>query len=188
MNNNKIKNRTDICERCGTCCKKGGPALHTEDKKLIACGYIPLKNLLTIREGEPSYDNIKNKLFPAATDIIKIAAKPLSTECIFYNNNLKGCNIYKTRPLECRVLFCKNTKEIININDKNRLTRKDILENTTELWNLIDDHQKKCSYEKIKKLSLIYKDKKSDEIKKRINELIAYDHHLREVLVEKSSS
>ncbi len=188
MNCNKIKNRIDRCERCGTCCKKGGPALHTEDKSLIVNGCIPLKNLFTIREGEPAFDNIKNRLSPAESDIIKIAAKPLSSECIFYNSALKGCDIYKTRPLECRVLFCKNTKEIIDIYNKNRLTRKDILENTKTLWELVNDHQQKCSYEKLNNLSFIYKNRNSDEIKKEINEIVAYDHHLRDVLIEKSST
>jgi hypothetical protein len=29
------------CRRCGTCCRKGGPALHREDRHLVVDGLIP---------------------------------------------------------------------------------------------------------------------------------------------------
>jgi len=36
------------------------------------------------------------------------------------------------------------------IYSKNRLTRKDLLSKNKDLWNLIEDHQARCSYKKIK--------------------------------------
>lgn len=46
------------CMRCGTCCEKGGPGFHQEDRMLIEKGRIPLKYLYTIRKGEFAYDKI----------------------------------------------------------------------------------------------------------------------------------
>ncbi len=80
------------CIRCGTCCKKGGPSFHIEDKYLIEKGIILSKYLYTIRKGEPAYDNVKEHILPAATDIIKIKGKKGSLACIFFDkkNTLEG--------------------------------------------------------------------------------------------------
>lgn len=56
------------CRRCGTCCEKGGPALHTDDRMLIENGHIPARYLFTIREGEPVVDNVKENPIFAQTD------------------------------------------------------------------------------------------------------------------------
>ena len=115
------------CIRCGTCCEKGGPSLHLADKKLIENGTILLKCLYTIRKGELSYDNIKGYLVPAATDIIKIKGQKGSWTCFFYNPSENSCQIYASRPLECRVLKCWDTREIKKIYSQNRLTRQDLI-------------------------------------------------------------
>ena len=73
----------DACKQCGTCCTKGGPSFHMEDRRLIDDGVIPGKYLFTIRKGEPAYENIQHRLVSVATDIVKIKGKPGSWECIF---------------------------------------------------------------------------------------------------------
>ena len=148
----KIKSTTPIteCIRCGTCCKKGGPSFHLEDKMLIEKGIILLKYLYTIREGEMTYDNIKECLVPAASDIIKIKGHKDSLACVFFDENENECTIYDNRPLECRVLKCWDTREIEEVYSKNRLTRKDFIVTIEGLWDLIEDHQARCSYEKLK--------------------------------------
>ena len=49
------------CKRCGTCCIKGGPVLHSVDLALITEGVIRPDQLVVIRHGEPAY----NPYFPA---------------------------------------------------------------------------------------------------------------------------
>ena len=127
------------CARCGTCCIKGGPSFHHEDKELIDKGIILSKFLYTIREGELSYDNVKECLLPAASDIIKIKGQKDSWTCAFFNEN--ECTIYDNRPLECRLLTCWDTREIEKVYSKNRLTRKDLLSAVEGLWDLIEEHQ-----------------------------------------------
>jgi len=146
----KSDNSISECKRCGTCCKKGGPCFHIEDKKLIEKGVIPIKYLYTIREGELAYDNIKGCLVPVTSDLIKIKGQNDSWECVFFNENENSCKIYDKRPVECRVLKCWDTREIELIYSENRLTRKDLVYKVEGLWDLIEEHQSRCSYDKIK--------------------------------------
>jgi len=141
------------CTRCGTCCKKGGPTLHIEDKKQIEKGYIPIKFLFTIRKHEPAFDNIQELIAPAITDIVKIKSKKGSSECVFYDPSNSECCIYKNRPVECRELKCWDIRKISHLYDKNRISRKTLLSEINDLWNLIQDHQDRCSYKKIAELA-----------------------------------
>ncbi len=175
------------CIRCGTCCKKGGPSFHLEDKVLIEKGIILLKYLYTIREGELCYDNVKESILPAASDIIKIKGQKDSVTCIFFNEKENECTIYDNRPVECRALKCWDTREIENIYSKNRLTRKDLISTIEGLWDLVEDHQRRCSYETLKFfIDALNKDKK-DEALKGIFDIIEYDAQIRELVVQKGN-
>ena len=82
MKEKKQEIRTE-CIRCGTCCEKGGPALHAEDKALVEAGRIHTRYLYTIRKGERVHDNVRNCLIPATSDIIKLKGKNQSWVCVF---------------------------------------------------------------------------------------------------------
>jgi hypothetical protein len=64
-NQHKTGTALDHCRQCGTCCRKGGPAIHREDKKLLENGHIPLRYLFTIRKNEPVYDNVQGCIISA---------------------------------------------------------------------------------------------------------------------------
>jgi len=173
------------CRRCGTCCKKGGPCFHLEDKILIEKGIILSKYLYTVREHELCYDNIRGSVLPVASDIIKIKGQKDSLACIFLNEKENECTIYDNRPLECRALKCWDTREIEKIYSKNRLTRKDLLSNVEGLWDLVEDHQKQCSYEKLTLFIDILKKGQKDKALKGILDIIKYDAQIRELVVQK---
>jgi len=183
----KIKQDPGIteCSRCGTCCKKGGPCFHLEDKILIEKGIILSKYLYTIREGELFYDNIKECILPAVSDIIKIKGQKESWTCIFFNEKENECTVYDNRPIECRALKCWDTREIEKIYSKNRLTRKDLLSNVEGLWGLVEDHQKRCSYEALTLFIDILKKENKDKALKGILDIIEYDAQIRELVVQK---
>ncbi len=181
------------CIRCGVCCRKGGPALHYEDKTLFEKGVIDLDCLYTIRKGELVYDNISERLEPALSDIIKIKGQmhpddPKGTTCHFFKWETDSCAIYLNRPLECRILKCWDVRESAQIYNKNRLTRKDILGRIKGLWELIEDHQTQCSYTKFREL-LIKTDaaqNSDDKHHKMIDEMIGYDKHLRALMIQRN--
>jgi Fe-S-cluster containining protein len=178
---------THFCTRCGACCKKGGPALHTTDAPLIQSGSIPAKFLFTLRQGERVFDNIKACLYPAETDIIKIKSALRSSTCMFFEEKNASCGIYENRPLECRVLKCWDTRAIMACYSENRLTRKDLIGSVTGLWDMVEDHQKTCAYPPVLEFVEALKTSKEKNIQKEkiIGDTMAYDLSMRSVMVEK---
>ena len=133
------------CLRCGTCCKKGGPALHHEDKQIIDSGDIGLSSLYTIRKGEFARDNVSGGLIRLTAEIIKIKNRPDDGACVYFNDPGVSCKIYDHRPLECRMLECWNTGPIEKIYAENRLARHVILEKNQWLIELVETHDRECA-------------------------------------------
>jgi Fe-S-cluster containining protein len=166
-----------LCRRCGICCKKGGPSFHSEDKFLIEEGFILSKYLYTIRIGERVYDNVKGRLLPTDSEIIKIRGKNGTWTCVFFDERENRCDIYENRPTECRVLKCWDTREIEKIYCKNRLTRKELLSEVKGLWELIEDHESRCSHLMLNQLL-----KEADIRKEEIRLMLAYDKEIHKAL------
>ncbi len=179
--------RIEECQQCGTCCEKGGPAFHQEDKPLIEKGSILSKYLFTIRAGEPVYENIAGGLTRASSDIIKIKGKGDTWRCWFLNEKNKNCEIYDNRPLECRVLKCWDTKDIETIYLRDLLTRKDLISKIAGLWDLVEDHQQRCDYGLLETLSSTFKDSHDKATEEKVLEMIRYDAHLRILIVKKGN-
>ena len=177
------------CRRCGICCRKGGPALHLDDRELVWEGKIPLRDLFTIRQGEPAYDNVGETLAPAASDIIKIKSSSVNGKaCLYYLFEEKGCGIYEHRPWECRTLACWNPQPLIDQYHLNRLTRYDLLSNIEGLWELVCDHQKQCDYQVIYTLAAsLHNERNNTGAEARLMEMVRYDQFLRDSVMEKST-
>lgn len=177
------------CRRCGTCCLKGGPALHLEDQPLVDSGIIPLKHLMTFRQGEPTLDNVTDTIAPAVTDIIRICGTHENrSDCVFYDRAQKSCHIYDQRPVECEALKCWDTEKIKSIYSSRRLTRRHLISKVRGLWELVEDHQDHCDYAYI--AELVEKLRRTHPVKGAMDELlemIRYDQHLREVTLERAN-
>jgi Fe-S-cluster containining protein len=172
------------CRRCGTCCQKGGPALHIADQALVESGKIALKHLLTIRQGEPAYDNVSGTIAPAVTDIIKVNTRRNSaSQCVFYDPRLKQCRIYDNRPSECHALNCRDTRKIERIYSTQRLTRRHLLSKVEGLWDLVRDHQERCDYGFISELAVQIRQGRKPEPAQQLLELIHFDDTLRKSTV-----
>ena len=171
------------CSRCGICCTKGGPGFHDADKALIEKGVIHSRYLYTLRKGELAYDNIRQCLTPVADDVIKLKGREDSWTCIYFDEDQKACEIYDSRPLECRTLQCWNTQPLEAIYDKKRLTRKDLVSDIKGLWELICDHQKRCDYGKIQKLVDALNGPAQKGVQKELIEIIQYDTEIRKLVV-----
>lgn len=174
------------CSRCGTCCKKGGPALHGQDRELVESGRIPLTDLYTIRAGELARDNVRGILQPLAAEIVKIKGRRVGYRtCRYYAAHDSACRIYAGRPLECRVMQCWDTGEIERIYRRGRLRRKDLLGRVEGLWELIADHDRRCSCEKLRRLAQRWKTGGSRADADRLLEMILYDAHLRQLVIDR---
>ncbi|WP_029896259.1 YkgJ family cysteine cluster protein [Desulfohalovibrio reitneri] len=136
------------CQRCGECCKQGGPALHREDLDLVESGPVGLAHLLTLRAGEPAFDQVAGAVAPLAGEIVKLAPAPGGAwTCRFYVGEA-GCSIYRNRPLECRLLDCRDPSALAAAYDRDRLVRADLLEPDSALAELVRAHQETCPVER----------------------------------------
>jgi Fe-S-cluster containining protein len=174
------------CNHCGACCRKGGPALHLDDQPLVENGAIPLSDLFTIREGEPAFDNVRQSLSPAPSDIVKIKGMENSWTCRYYDEPGRRCLIYVHRPLECRVLKCWDTRKIEAVYAQTRLTRRELIQNVDGLWDLAQSHQQRCSYDAV----LRFIDPPTLSVleagpRELILERIRYDRGIRDLVTEK---
>lgn len=173
------------CRRCGTCCQKGGPALHIADQALVESGKIALKHLLTIRQGELAYDNVGGTIAPAVTDIINVnTCRNSDSPCVFYEPRRKQCRIYENRPSECQALNCRDTRKIERIYSTARLTRRHLLSKVEGLWDLVRDHQERCDYGFISELATqIRQGRQPEQAQQQLLDLIYYDEALRKTTI-----
>jgi Fe-S-cluster containining protein len=173
------------CRRCGTCCEKGGPSLHQEDRSRVDNGQIPVRHLFTIRRGELARDNIKGILAPLTDEIIKIKGQPGRWTCLFFDQKTRGCGIYDHRPLECRVLNCRDTRQIEKVYETARLTRRDLLSGVDGLWDMVEAHEQHCSYGGLKSLAREVRRDGRPKQEEAILEIIRYDAYVRRLTSEK---
>ena len=179
-------NGHQTCRRCGTCCRKGGPALHRQDAHFIDDGLIPAEALYTIRPGEPVQDNVAGRPAFAEDDIIKIKSLADSWCCRFLEDATNRCTIYDYRPEECRALQCWDTRAIEGLYDRERLSRRDLLQGATGLWDLIEDHERRCNYRQINDLAGRLSEEPAEQKTAlgAITDMVKYDESLRQLLVE----
>lgn len=135
------------CERCGTCCMKGGPALHLEDKKLLEQKFIDRGSLITVRKGEPVFFLDGEKTEIAGKEIVKLKGKSSEWTCIFYEQKSASCSMYLHRPLECILLKCWDTTELEAVVGKKLLSRFDIISQNEPVMRYIQKHERECSLE-----------------------------------------
>lgn len=181
----------DKCKRCGTCCRKGGPALHVQDLELVSKGVLNRVDLVTLRRGEMAFDPILDEVIPLPGEVIKIKSKALSPGCRFLEPNGQGCMIYDIRPLECRSLYCWNTEGLEAIYDKDRLTRADLFPKQSGLGDIIAEHEAKCPITDVVRLAgeaVKTKGKPHMEAIQALVALAEYDRSLRAVLVQKAGA
>jgi hypothetical protein len=167
--------------RCGTCCKKGGPVLHHEDKKILREGRIGYQHLMTLRKGERAYNPVKEMLESIPTELVKIAGKGSDRACLLYDEPTASCAVYRSRFLECRLLKCWDAAEIMTVIGKDTIRRSDVINPDDPVIELIEKHEQECSYNEIESLITdLSGGRHKAKAHARMKELVHNDLSLRE--------
>ncbi|MCF8104054.1 MAG: YkgJ family cysteine cluster protein [Desulfohalobiaceae bacterium] len=148
-----MEKENNRCQRCGTCCRKGPPGLHRLDKRLYEQGTLQKGHLLTLRQGELVRDNVMDRTIRLSEEMVRIRSKSHEAACIFFDGKTSGCQIYESRPLECRVLECWDTSKIQQVYAEDRLTRADLFLPDSALGQIADAHEHHCSYARVAELA-----------------------------------
>ena len=172
--------------RCGTCCRKGGPALHTEDMEIMLGGHIAREHLITIRKGELAFSPLSNRLEPVQKELVKLAGKRKGWVCLFFDEKKSACTIYAHRPLECRLLKCWDTAELLSAIGQRTLTRADIISKDDPILEFIETHERECSSEKAEGLISAFLREKDDATSlEKLTALVQQDLAIRSRAIAK---
>lgn len=122
--------------------------MHGEDQELVATGALGWRDLVTIRPGEPTYDQLRGMVLPAAQEFIKLAGGRATWSCKFYEKSI-GCGIYGRRPLECRLLLCRDTGPLEAVMGRDLLGRRDFLASAEPVLPLLERLEHEVGYAEI---------------------------------------
>ena len=132
------------CDRCGSCCKQGGPALHTRDLDLVLSGTLYFEDLITVRRGELALQPLTNSPQPVPAEFIKIKGQGNDWCCRFYDHQAAACTIYAQRPVACGLLDCTHPDELLAIAGLDLLSRFKLLAADDPLLPLVKLHEERC--------------------------------------------
>ena len=180
------KEKQTTCRKCGTCCRKNGPVLHTQDKHLILEKILHPENMVVLRAGEPAMDNISGKPVLLKGEIIKVRGKKAgSWSCVFHDHETDLCSIHSNRPKQCRLLECWNPEKMVKAYKQDLLTRVHLLKKGSALEEITTLHESKCS---VRELVQLIKDDLNHKTgsKQKINDMLAYDEAFRKTFQEKT--
>ncbi len=133
------------CVKCGECCSKSSPVLVEEDLTLFYKDILKPEHIITIRRGETTYSEKTQSVETPEHEFLKIKEQAFSKRCAFHNASTTECAIYENRPKQCRDQECWNPENAMQDNPK-WLDREQLLKDTGPLWNLIQQHEEKCSH------------------------------------------
>ena len=168
------------CIRCGTCCQKGGPVLHHQDKQILLEGHVGHEHLVTIRKGELAFDPVSGTLTPVAQELVKVRGKGNDWSCCFFDRENSSCTIYEHRFLECRLLKCWDPSELQSIIGKETVTRADLINPGDPVMDVIEFHERQCPYDEVEKLVAVLSAQNSQpQILARLHALIRRDLAIR---------
>ncbi|WP_045218177.1 hypothetical protein [Desulfonatronum thioautotrophicum] len=184
------------CRRCGTCCRKGGPALHQADLALLRDKSIHRADLITLRVGEPVHDQVKGQIILLDAECIKIRSQD-ETGCCFHqpaparqdipNGSTTPpqghCAIHENKPVECAALKCWDTTDLALAAGTPRLSRLEILGKDNAMAELIRDHETHCAVADL----LRHLQTPTQKSAEHLRHATTYDAALRDLLQEKAA-
>ncbi len=146
-------------------------------------GLLHTRHLYTIRKGEWATDPVRDGLVRVDGDIIKIKGRDATWACCFFDERTGACHVYDDRPLECRLLECRDTARLERAYRRGRLSRRDLLAGIQGLWELIEDHERRCDYDFVRQLLERRSGPDRAGVERELAGMIRYDAEIRRLMV-----
>jgi Fe-S-cluster containining protein len=173
------------CLRCGDCCRKAGPTLFTDDRRLFEEGLVRRSQVVTLRRGERVRLPDGTGSMVLAEETLKIRDNPQTGHCLFFDDDIDRCQIYPGRALQCRAQACWDTSDIEHaIAHEERLSRAHVIHPDEPVAEVVLAHEARCSLARIADAfaDLAEGDASAAD---RIVAALAYDTELRPLMAEK---
>ncbi len=181
LSEDAVRQVLPTCVACGECCRRGSPSLHVEDLELLEQGNIPWRDLVTLRCGEPVRSPYQQTILQLDDERVKIREKPGSRECLFFDGETDQCLIYGNRPTQCRAQACWDPKAALGLKKTPYLTRFEIFQGVDLLLDLIEEHDRRCSFEKLQKAFEHLRETRGESVEE-VLQLLSYEDHFRRFL------
>ena len=108
-----------------------------------------------------------------------------NTWCCVFLDQAHKCEIYQTRPVECRLLKCWDTRPLLARYNEDRLSRLDLFGEVDGLGDLIRDHESRCSIEDLRAAVADLEGEAHEAAVAKIGEIVAFDRNIRKVMEER---
>lgn len=188
---------TAPCRRCGTCCRKGGPALHVEDRALFegsgAEGALKLSLIVTLRPGELALDQLQGRILPLKSEVLKLRGagdfgSPHGNACALFDPAANACALYERRPAECRALSCQDTAALAAMYASERLARADLLPVGHGLLAVLAEHEGLVPAARIRPLASALRsgDQEALDAEEELTRMALADRAFRKALTERA--
>ncbi len=181
-----VRQQVSKCLRCGECCRRSSPSLHVQDLALLRAEKIPLDRFVTLRVGEPIFSPIENKVRFLKRERIKMKEKPGSHECVYLDAQSQACKLYQHRPWQCRAQSCWDPALAQALAEQAPLSRADVLAGAAPLIEVLREHDRRCSFEKLRAAFEQLKQSQGQSID-QVLELLAFEDHFRNFIADKLS-
>ncbi|MCP4603091.1 MAG: YkgJ family cysteine cluster protein [Proteobacteria bacterium] len=177
------KEMLPICVQCGDCCRKGSPTLLLEDLELLREEKIPWDQMVTLRKGEPARSPYTDDLFYLPAERIKLRERNGTRTCGFLDDTTGMCNLHIERPIQCRAQACWDPEPARELANEPHLTRRHIFEGMDVLLEMMDEHDRRCSFEQMRNAFEELKQSEGKNIDEVV-EFLAFEDHFRHFTAE----
>jgi Fe-S-cluster containining protein len=154
-----------------------------EDGDLLAEGLISIRQVYTLRRGEPVRFNIQGRPGLLDNELIKIKEEPEQGHCSFYLGSHRGCGIYDHRPLQCRFQECWNPEGLEKLWNRKKLTRHNLLEIDQDVMELLKIHDEQCDPELLNSVFTAYRKSGDPAVLEQVLDILRHDLAVRTLAV-----
>lgn len=174
------------CKQCGTCCRKGGPALRHEDLGLVRQGHIRHDQLVTIRQGELGFNPATGRVESVPVEFLKVRGKGGGWTCLFLDEAANRCSIYRHRPATCGILECWRPEALLATIYQDVLGRRDLINPGDPILQDIERHDQECPGRRWNDLLARYGERGDEAALVGMNDLARTDLAIREEMVART--